>query len=77
MTARDQRRNAVAVLAIVRREIYEHVADATHARGGRRKKYYRLEPAGAEALRQSYSEIQRMAAGLGPKLAEPLPAASD
>ena len=57
--------------------VSSRVADATHARGGRRKKYYRLEPAGAEALRQSYSEIQRMAAGLGPKLAELAPQATD
>ena len=45
------------------------IGEATAARGGRRKKYYQLESAGAESLKQSYEEIQRMAAGLGGKLA--------
>jgi DNA-binding PadR family transcriptional regulator len=51
--------------------------EATPARGGRRKKYYRLEPAGAEALRNAYAEIQRMAAGLGRRLAELAPEAGE
>jgi DNA-binding PadR family transcriptional regulator len=53
-----------------KRLVSSRVEDATPARGGRRKKYYQLEPAGAAALRQSYGEIQRMAAGMGARLAE-------
>lgn len=43
--------------------------EETPARGGRRKKYFALEPAGADALRHAYGEIQRMAAGMGKRLA--------
>ena len=53
------------------------VGEATPARGGRRKKYYRLERLGAESLQQSYAEIQRMAAGLGGKLANLVPGAGE
>jgi DNA-binding PadR family transcriptional regulator len=49
--------------------VSSRVGETTPARGGRRKKYYALEPAGAEALRNSYAEIQRMAAGMGRQLA--------
>src|SRR5262245_24287827 len=45
------------------------VGEATPARGGRRKKYYRLQPAGEAALRNAYAEIQRMAAGIEGQLA--------
>lgn len=44
--------------------------ETTPQRGGRRKKYYRLEPAGAEALQRSYETLTRMAAGLGEKLSQ-------
>jgi len=44
--------------------------EATPERGGRRKKYYRLEPAGAAALKRSYDAITKMASGLAPKLAK-------
>jgi DNA-binding PadR family transcriptional regulator len=43
--------------------------DSTPARGGRRKKYYQLEPAGASALRNAYAEIRRMADGIEGHLA--------
>jgi PadR family transcriptional regulator PadR len=39
-------------------------------RGGRRRKYYALEPAGARALHRSVSQVQDMARGLLPKLGE-------
>ena len=43
--------------------------EAVPARGGRRKKYYELTPAGALALSRSYETLWRMADGLRPKLA--------
>jgi len=45
------------------------IGDSTPERGGRRRKIYRLETAGAEALQRSYSTLTRMAEGLAPKLA--------
>jgi DNA-binding PadR family transcriptional regulator len=44
------------------------VGEPTAERGGRRKKYYRLQPAGARALRASIHAIRRMADGLGAEL---------
>lgn len=44
------------------------VGKPTPERGGRRKKFYRLEPLGAKALNRSYHDFKRMAAGLGQKL---------
>jgi DNA-binding PadR family transcriptional regulator len=49
--------------------VTSRIGDTTPSRGGRRRKYYRLEPEGAEALRQSYDEIQRMASGVAARLA--------
>lgn len=46
------------------------LGDETPARGGRRKKFYRLEPEGAAALQTSYRNVSRMAEGLLPRLAE-------
>jgi DNA-binding PadR family transcriptional regulator len=43
--------------------VRSRLGDGTPARGGRRKKLYRLEPAGARALAQSYRRVQRMADG--------------
>jgi DNA-binding PadR family transcriptional regulator len=39
-------------------------------RVGRPRKHYRLKPAGARALRESYDNIQALAVGLLPKLSE-------
>ena len=44
--------------------VSSHLAPGPSSRGGRRKKFYRLEPAGGVALHQSWSEIQRMARGV-------------
>jgi PadR family transcriptional regulator PadR len=44
------------------------IGEPTPERGGRRKKFYRLEPAGAKALGRSYDAVRRMARGLEPKL---------
>ena len=46
--------------------------DATPTRGGKRKKYYRLEPAGAQALNRSFSAIREMAKGQMSKIEEML-----
>lgn len=44
------------------------LGEVTPQRGGKRKRYYRLEPAGAELLRQSHDALTRMAHGIAPKL---------
>lgn len=46
------------------------IGDSAPDRGGRRRKYYQLEPAGARALHRSFSHVQDMAAGLLPELTE-------
>ena len=40
------------------------VGDPTPQRGGRRRKFYALRPAGSAALRQAYRAFTAMAAGL-------------
>ena len=42
----------------------------TPQRRGRPRKFYQLEPPGAEALHRSYSALSQMAKGIGPKLAD-------
>jgi len=44
------------------------VGEPTAERGGRRKKFYRLEEAGLRALDKSWGEVRDMAAGLAAKL---------
>jgi PadR family transcriptional regulator PadR len=44
------------------------VGDPTPQRGGRRRKFYALRPAGVAALRQAYRAFTAMAAGLEPRL---------
>lgn len=46
------------------------VGEPTAERGGRRKKYYRVEPVGIRALHESYRILRGMAAGLEPSLDE-------
>ncbi len=43
--------------------VTSYVADPIEGRVGRPRKYYRLEPAGARALHDSYTTIQAMANG--------------
>ena len=50
--------------------VTHRVAEASAGKVGRPRKYYRLEPAGARALKSSYSRVQAMAAGLVTKLSE-------
>jgi PadR family transcriptional regulator, regulatory protein PadR len=44
--------------------VASHVADATPERGGRPRKYVRVEPAGLEALREARREWDALAQGL-------------
>ena len=46
------------------------IGDPTPRRGGKRKKHYRIEHLGAEALARSYDALHEMAKGLRPKLAD-------
>lgn len=46
--------------------------EATPARGGRRRKYYRMAPSGARALAESYRQVERMAEGILEHLRAPL-----
>jgi DNA-binding PadR family transcriptional regulator len=48
--------------------VRSHVGEPTPERGGRRKKYYRLEPEGLTALETSWREVREMGAGLSAKL---------
>jgi len=45
-----------------------HVGDPTPQRGGRRRKFYALRPAGIAALRQAYGAFTAMADGLQDRL---------
>jgi DNA-binding PadR family transcriptional regulator len=45
--------------------------DTTPARGGRRRKYYRLSPAGEAALSDAYRQVERMADGIEDRLRRP------
>jgi len=49
------------------------IGDPTPERGGRRKKYYQIEPAGAQALAQSVNAFRQMTAGIEGDLEEVLP----
>jgi|SRR5687767_15925236 len=44
------------------------LGEGTPARGGRRRKFYRLSPYGARALARSYGDLREMATGLLPRL---------
>ena len=53
------------------------LGEPTAERGGRRKKYFRIQPAGRRALSHALASLQRMADGLSPEIesapADPLP----
>ena len=51
-----------------RKLVSSRLGDPTAQRGGKRKRYYRIEPAGATLLRQSQRALARMARGVGPEL---------
>lgn len=43
----------------------------TPERGGKRKRYYTLRPAGRQALARSWRAMRAMARGVAPKLSQP------
>jgi DNA-binding PadR family transcriptional regulator len=45
--------------------------EATAARGGKRKRHYRIEAPGVRALARTHDALQRMSRGLAPKLRTP------
>jgi DNA-binding PadR family transcriptional regulator len=45
--------------------------DPTPERGGKRKRHYRIRPAGREALARSWHAMRAMARGAAPKLEQP------
>lgn len=47
------------------------LGEPTPQRGGKRKRYYRIEPDGVALLRRSDEALTRMARGLRPKLQTP------
>jgi DNA-binding PadR family transcriptional regulator len=53
---------------VARTFVTGEVGSPTPERGGRRRKYYRLEPAGAVALSESVDVIRSMSDGLMPRL---------
>src|SRR5262245_20635009 len=48
--------------------VSSRLADPTPQRGGKRKRYYRIQPAGAALLRESQRALARMARGASPEL---------
>jgi PadR family transcriptional regulator len=48
--------------------VSSRIGEPSKKRGGRRKKFYLLEPKGAEALGRSYREFHGMIAGLEARL---------
>ena len=46
------------------------IGEPTPQRGGKRKKHYKLEKAGAKALARSHASLSAMARGVAPKLAQ-------
>jgi len=50
--------------------VQSRTGEPTPRRGGRRKKYFTLEPVGAEALAQSYRVFREMTRGLERQLAK-------
>ena len=51
--------------------VVSRLGDPTPQRGGKRKRYYSIEPEGAELLRRSHTALARMAHGLQPGLELP------
>ena len=44
------------------------LGEPTPQRGGKRKRYYSLRPAGQDALARAYDSLRQMASGLGVRL---------
>jgi DNA-binding PadR family transcriptional regulator len=68
-----RRLTAAAIYTTLRRLearelLTSRIGEPTAERGGRRKKFYRLERDGLTALQQSWREVREMGAGLSAKL---------
>ena len=50
------------------------LGEPTAERGGRRKKYFRIQPAGRRALAHALASLRRMADGLAPEIDPGFPA---
>jgi len=48
--------------------VQSRFGEPTAARGGKRKRLYTIEPAGARALTRSYEALQKMASGMTARL---------
>lgn len=48
--------------------VVSRLGEPTAVRGGKRKRLYAIEPAGARALTRSYDALQKMASGLTARL---------
>jgi DNA-binding PadR family transcriptional regulator len=48
--------------------VASRLGEPTPERGGKRKRFYQLRPAGAAAVRETQSALARMASGLKPRL---------
>lgn len=57
--------------------VTSRVGEATPVRGGRRKRYYRIEPKGAASLSETWENVTGMADGVLPRLRELAAAWSD
>jgi DNA-binding PadR family transcriptional regulator len=53
--------------------VQSRLGEPTAARGGKRKRHYAIEAAGARALTRSYEALQKMAHGMGARLQTLLP----
>ena len=53
--------------------VQSRLGEPTAARGGKRKRLYTIEPAGARALTRSYDALQKMAHGMSARLQALLP----
>jgi PadR family transcriptional regulator, regulatory protein PadR len=53
--------------------VQSRLGEPTAARGGKRKRLYAIEPAGARALTRSYAALQKMAQGMTARLQGLLP----
>ena len=51
--------------------VSSHWGEPTAERGGKRKRFYRMKPAGRDALARSWRAMRAMARGVAPKLGEP------
>ena len=54
-----------------KRYVSTWIGDPTSERGGRRKRFYGLQPLGRDAVKQSVSDVRRLARGLEKALETP------